>query len=160
MNIKVLFATTDPHSLELLHSLLKSATNLICLDVAAESITSPQALIERVATGQDDVVFLDWVMAEAETPALVATLVQHNPHIRTVVLLPLHYRQYREKVWAAGACNSIPKEHMDQEWLSSILCVMYRAMQRERKLRVELACEPITAGDVIEETDRIFVNQT
>lgn len=160
MNIKVLFATTDPHSLELLHSLLKSATNLICLDVAAESITAPQALIERVATGQDDVVFLDWVMAEAETPALVATLVQHNPQIRTVVLLPLHYRQYREKVWAAGACNSIPKEHMDQEWLSSILCVMYRAMQRERKLRVELACEPITAGDVIEETDRIFVNQT
>ncbi len=160
MNIKVLFATTDPHSLELLHSLLKSATNLICLDVAAESITAPQALIERVATGQDDVVFLDWVMAEAETPALVAALVQHNPQIRTVVLLPLHYRQYREKVWAAGACNSIPKEHMDQEWLSSILCVMYRAMQRERKLRVELACEPITAGDVVEETDRIFVNQT
>jgi DNA-binding NarL/FixJ family response regulator len=160
MNIKVLFATTDPHSLELLHSLLASATNLICLDVAAESITAPEALIERVATGQDDVVFLDWVMAEAETPALVEALVQHNPQIRTVVLLPLHYRQYREKVWAAGACNSIPKEHMDQEWLSSILCVMYRAMQREQKLRVELACEPVTVGDLTEKAEQVFVNQT
>ena len=28
----------------------------------------------------------------------------------------------------------IPKEHIDQKWLSSILCVMYRAMQRELRL--------------------------
>jgi len=53
-----------------------------------------------------------------------------------VALLPLGYRQYRQRVWQAGACNSIPKEHMDQEWLSSILCVMHRAMQREARLIV------------------------
>jgi len=36
-----------------------------------------------------------------------------------------------------GACNSIPKEHMEQEWFSSIICVMHRAMEREERLRAE-----------------------
>ena len=58
--------------------------------------------------------------------------------MRIIVLLPSHQRQYRQLVWEAGACNSIPKEYMEQEWLSSVLCVMYRAMQREQKLRAEL----------------------
>jgi AmiR/NasT family two-component response regulator len=140
MRIKVLFATPDQQSLDLLNSLLASAADLFCPEVEADSVNSRAALIERISTAVDDVVFVDWLMAESATPALVEDLVACNPKIRIVALLPLHYRQYRERVWDAGACNSIPKEHMDQEWLSSILCVMYRAMQREQKLRIELAC--------------------
>jgi CheY-like chemotaxis protein len=145
MRIKVLFATPDQHALELLNSLLSSAANLFCPDVEADSVTSREALIARISTAYDDVVFVDWLMAEADTPNLVKELVQHNPKIRIVALLPQYFRQYRERVWEAGACNSIPKEHMDQEWLSSILCVMYRAMQREQKLRAELTCEVVPA---------------
>ncbi len=55
--------------------------------------------------------------------------------MRIVALLPQSYRQYRHSVWEAGACSSIPKENIDQEWLSSILCVMQRSMQREASLR-------------------------
>jgi len=42
--------------------------------------------------------------------------------------------QYRRQVWCAGACNGIPKEYMDQEWFSTVLCIMHRAMEREAKL--------------------------
>ncbi|MCB0044484.1 MAG: hypothetical protein KDD92_03545 [Caldilineaceae bacterium] len=137
--VKVLFATSDEQSLALLHSLLNSAVDLMCFEVHAASTTTQEELRARVAAQMDDVIFLDWDVAEAGTPMLVETLIQQNPQIRAVVLLPLDHRQYREKVWCSGACNSIPKEHMDQEWLSSILCVMYRAMQREQVLRAELA---------------------
>ena len=61
-------------------------------------------------------------------------LLVRNPRLRIVALLPQSYRQYRQQVWEAGACTSIPHEHMDQEWLSSILCVMHRAMEREARL--------------------------
>jgi hypothetical protein len=35
---------------------------------------------------------------------------------------------------------------MDQEWLSSILCVMFRAMQREARLAAtfQATCAPIS----------------
>jgi hypothetical protein len=52
-----------------------------------------------------------------------------------VVLLPESPRQYRQLVWEAGACNGIPKEFIDQEWLSTVLCIMHRAMEREAKYR-------------------------
>jgi hypothetical protein len=63
--------------------------------------------------------------------------------MRIVALLPESYRQYRQRVWEAGACSSIPQEHMDQEWLSSILCVMKRAMQREAALSGAPMHEPL-----------------
>ncbi len=55
-----------------------------------------------------------------------------------MTLLPLQLRQYRQCIWDAGSCSSVPKEHMDQEWLSSVLCLMHRAMAREARLRATI----------------------
>ncbi len=134
MEIRLLFATPDAESQLLLNSLLSSALELTPLTVHAENATTIDALLARVDADADDVVVLDWLMAQAETPALVATLLQRNPKLRIVALLPQSYRQYRKQVWQAGACSSIAKENMEQEWFSSVLCIMHRAMQREARL--------------------------
>jgi DNA-binding NarL/FixJ family response regulator len=143
MAIRILLAIPTADCLALLHSLLDEVLNLICFDLATAEVRTRQALLDRVDAGlvdaaaAIDVVLVDWDLAEEGTPDLVRELLTRNPQLRVIALLPHHLRQYRERVWDAGACNSMPKEHMDQEWLSSILCVMYRAMQREAKLRAE-----------------------
>ncbi|MCB0110733.1 MAG: hypothetical protein KDE53_32665 [Caldilineaceae bacterium] len=144
MAIRILLAIPTEECLRLLHSLLDEALNLICFDLVTAEVRTHETLFERIDAGLQreadavDVVLLDWDLAEEATPALVRALLDRNPRLRVIALLPHHLRQYRELVWEAGACNSMPKEHMDQEWLSSILCVMFRAMQREAKLRAEL----------------------
>ena len=90
-------------------------------------------LLARVDAHQDDIILLDWQVGGSQTPALVRDILSRNSLLRVVALLPEHQRQYRQLVWDAGACNGIPKEHIDQEWLSTVLCLMYRAMQREAK---------------------------
>lgn len=151
MAIRILLAVPTAECLALLHSLLDEARSLICFDLATNEVRAPQALLARVDAGLTDeaaavdVILLDWALVDEETPALVRHLLTVNPQLRIIALLPHHLRQYRELVWEAGACNSMPKEHMDQEWLSSILCVMYRAMQREAKLRTELQGLPRVA---------------
>ena len=137
MHIRLLFASPDPGSLALLQSIRDSAVDLMCFTTATASVADAEALLARVDEELDDVILLDWPMAEAGTPALVEELLTRNRTLRVVVLLPENYRQYREQVWYAGACNSIPKEHMEQEWFSSILCVMHRAMEREERLRAD-----------------------
>jgi len=134
MEIRLLFATPDEESQALLDSLLSSALELTPLLVRAEHAATKEQLLARVDADADDVVVLDWLMALSETPALVATLLQRNPRLRIVALLPHSYRQYRKQVWQAGACSSIAKENMEQEWFSSVLCIMHRAMQREARL--------------------------
>lgn len=147
MAIRILLAIPTEECLALLHSLLDEALNLICFDLVTAEVRTRQGLLERVDAGladeaeNVDVVLLDWELADQETPTLVRDLLTRNPRLRVIALLPHHLRQYRELVWEAGACNSMPKEHMDQEWLSSILCVMFRAMQREAKLRAELQAQ-------------------
>lgn len=144
MNIRILLAIPSDEWLQLLHPLLDEAQDLICFAVVADEVRTRQALLTRVEQGlideaaAVDVILLDWQLVEEETPALVRQILGRNPNLRIIALLPDHLRQYRELVWQAGACNSIPKEHMDQEWLSSILCVMFRAMQREANLRKTL----------------------
>lgn len=144
MTIRILLAIPTEECLALLHSLLDEALHLICFDLVTAEVRTQQALFDRIDAGLQhdaeavDVVLLDWDLGEDETPFFVQELLARNPRLRVIVLLPHHLRQYRDRVWAAGACNSMPKEHMDQEWLSSILCVMFRAMQREAKLRAEL----------------------
>lgn len=144
MAIRILLAIPTETCLGLLHSLLDEARNLICFDLATAEVWTRSALLERIHSGLTDeaenvdIILLDWELAEQETPTVVRELLTLNPRLRIIALLPHHLRQYRELVWEAGACNSMPKEHMDQEWLSSILCVMFRAMQREAKLRAEL----------------------
>ncbi len=134
MEIRLLFATPDPESAVLLDSLLVSALELTPLNVTVKHVTTEDELLARADADADDVVVLDWLLANAETPAMVATLGAHNPRLRIVALLPQSYRQYRRQVWQAGACSSIAKENMEQEWFSSVLCIMHRAMQREARL--------------------------
>ncbi|MEJ5248964.1 MAG: hypothetical protein WHS90_14405 [Caldilinea sp.] len=134
MEIRLLFASPDPQSQTLFRSLLAAALELTPLQVRDECVDTVEALLARTDAAADDVVVLDWLMAEAETPALVSTLLARNPQLRIVALLPHGYRQYRREVWQAGACSSIAKENMEQEWFSSVLCIMHRAMQREARL--------------------------
>jgi DNA-binding NarL/FixJ family response regulator len=137
MLLRLLIATPDEESLGLIHSILDSALCLTPLDVVVAEVRSCATLKERIEMDQDDIILLDWQIAGSETPSLVQEVLNHNPLLRVVVLLPEHYRQYRQLIWNAGACNGIPKEHMDQEWLSTVLCIMYRAMQREAKFLAE-----------------------
>ena len=134
MRIRLLVASTDPECHTLVRSMLNEALCLIPQDVMTHVVHSRQELEERLALEQDDIVFLDWSIAGPETPGLVRALLKQHPRLRIVALLPLHLRQYRQAVWEAGACNGMPREHMDQEWLSSMLCVMQRSMEREAQL--------------------------
>ena len=137
MHIRLLFVSPDDASLDLLQSIHHSAIDLMCFTTSTATINNRDELWARVEQRLDDVILLDWPMAEAGTPHLVEELLEMNPTLRVVVLLPMNYRQYRQQVWNAGACNSIPKELMEQEWFSSIICVMHRAMEREVRLRAE-----------------------
>lgn len=145
MHIRILFASPDDASLNLLHSLHHSAMDLMCLNVSTSEVRTVDELQHRVTARADDVILLDWLMVEAETPKLVQDLLAQNPQLRVVVLLPENFRQYRQRVWDAGACNSIPKEHMEQEWFSSIMCVMHRAMEREQRLIAQYEATAVTA---------------
>ena len=109
----------------------------------SSSVAGVAAVWARVDAELDDVILLDWHLVEAQTPELVRAILQRKPRLRIVVLLPQGYRQYRKSVWEASL-HSIPQEHMDQEWLSSILCVMQRAMQREAALSGAPMHEPIS----------------
>lgn len=134
MRIRLLIASPTDGCCNLMDAMLEAALCLIPLDVTAQIVHSREALLERLAEDIDDVVMLDWDLVEAETPQLVHGILAANNRMRIVALLPLHLRQYRQSVWEAGACSSVPKENMDQEWLSSLLCVMRRAMEREARI--------------------------
>ena len=134
MILRLLLAIPQGEELALVHSILDSALDLTCLDVVADEVKTVDALHAAVVEDRHDIVMLDWDMAESETPALVSEILRKRPQLRVVVLLPLAYRQYRQMVWDAGACNGIPREHMDQEWLSTVLCLMHRAMERENRI--------------------------
>ena len=139
MQMRLLLATPDAESRDLLHAILALALDLMCLQVTTAEASTRTEVMEHAQAHADDVILLDWSMAEAETPDFVRELHTINPLLRIVVLLPNRVQQYRQLVWDAGACNSIPKEHMEQEWLSSVLCVMHRAMEREARLLKMLA---------------------
>lgn len=139
MTMRLLIAAPDQNSLELYHSLVESALQLMPLDLAASYIATPAELTERVAARAGDVLLLDWQLAGADTPHYLGELVKLNPHLRSIVVAPLHLRQYRQCLWEAGACVGLPKEYLDQEWLLSMLCLINRAMEREDRLRQELA---------------------
>jgi DNA-binding NarL/FixJ family response regulator len=134
MNMRLLFAIPDDESLRLMYSLLDAALQLNPLQVEVAEVRNYADLRDRVQVDVDDIVLLDWTIAQAETPDAVGEILRLNPRLRVVTLLPLTHRQYRHEVWCAGACNGIPKEYMDQEWLSTVLCLMHRAMEREAKL--------------------------
>ena len=135
----LLFAVPEPGSLELMHSVLSSALCLTPVDVSFSEVRTLSELNARVEQRLDDVILLDWDLVQSDTPKLVKDILTENPQLRLVVLLPESSRQYRRLVWEAGACNGIPKEFMDQEWLSTVLCIMHRAIEREAKICQQLA---------------------
>ncbi len=153
MNLRILLAIPDPQTQALFDDCLDAALRLVRHDLAVGRVDSRESLLGRVAAARDDVVFLDWDLAGRNTPDLVRALVCANPQVRTVVLLPLQLRQYRQIIWDAGACSSIPTEYLDQEWVSSALCLITRAMQREaraadRARATTSATAPATGGPV------------
>ena len=133
MRMRVLFAAADEESLKLMYSTLDAALCLTPLDIQVAEACTCAEILARVYAKGDDIILLDWQVAGADTPTLVREILNHDPLLRVVALLPEHQRQYRQLVWDAGACNGIPKEHIDQEWLSTVLCIMHRAMQREAR---------------------------
>jgi DNA-binding NarL/FixJ family response regulator len=137
MNIRLLIAAPDPDSIELYDSLLSSALQLLPLDIDVSHATTRAGLTQRVAAQEADVLLIDWLLAGAETPDYLRELVGLNPRLRTIVVMPLHLRQYRTCLWEAGACVGLPKEHLDQEWLLSMLCLINRAIEREERLKQE-----------------------
>lgn len=142
MHIRILLAVSDTPSQQILCDMVDAAMCLIPLDVSVRTVRTEKALLERIRADQDDVVLLDWPLVEEKTPDLVSQILSENPRMRVVALLPMKLRQYRQATWQAGACNSIPKEIMDQEWLSSLLCVINRAMEREARILAGQSAQP------------------
>jgi len=134
MSMRVLLATPDDETLTLMQSLLAAALQLVPLTITTQAVRTPEDLIQRARLALDDVVLLDWPFAGPDSPDLVRALFQANQHLRVIALLPGQPRQYRQRLWEAGVCSSIPKERLDQEWISSALCLMSRAIEREQRL--------------------------
>jgi DNA-binding NarL/FixJ family response regulator len=134
MHMRVLLATPSDETLALMQVLLEAALQLVPLTLDLHTARTPDQLLQRARLDLDDIVLLDWPLAGAGSPDLVRTVFQVNSRLRVIALLPDHPRQYRQCLWEAGVCSSIPKERLDQEWISSALCLMNWAMQREAKL--------------------------
>jgi len=138
MKIRLVIATPSAESLNLLHSLLDAALQIVPFEIEAHDVNSLAELSRRNVAHLDDLLLFDWQLANGNTPDYLGDLAALNPNLRMITILPLHLRQYRQCLWDAGACTSIPKENMDQEWLASVLCLIHRAMEREERLRDSL----------------------
>ena len=132
--MRVLLAIPDDDTLNLMQALLDAALHLVSLELEVSAVRDPTELLSRARLGLDDVVLLDWPLAGQASPELVRAMLRFNPRLRVIALLPDQPRQYRECLGMAGACSSIPKEHLDQEWISSALCLLSRALDREERL--------------------------
>jgi DNA-binding NarL/FixJ family response regulator len=134
MNMQLLIAAPDVESIELYDRLLDHALRLLPLDIAVCHVRTRADLTARAVAHEGDVLILDWLLAGAETPDYLRQLLAFHPRLRTIVVMPLDLRQYRACLWQAGACVGLPKEHLDHEWLLSMLCLMNRAMAREARV--------------------------
>lgn len=124
--VQLLVATTDPDSIELYRALVDSALQLLPLDIAVNFVTTQAEVVQHVAASGIDVVLIDWQVAGAKTDQFIRLLATTHPFLCLIAVIPLNVRQYREQVWNAGAWACIPKEHLDQEWLHSVLCLICR----------------------------------
>ena len=138
MKIRLVIAATDAENHELLHSILDAALQIVPFTIETHDVNTLAELTRRNSAHLDDLLLFDWQLAKADAPDYLRGLAALNPNLRMIAILPLHLRQYRQCLWDAGACTSIPKENMDQEWLASVLCLIHRAMEREERLRESL----------------------
>ena len=134
MAIRLLLVTPHNSFATLIERVLKVTLELTGLEAEMIAVFSQNELDTRLSNDIDDVILLDWDLARSKTPELVKQILTDNPRLRLVAMLPLSNRQYRQMVWEAGACNGIPKEHVDQEWMATVLCIMQRAIEREARL--------------------------
>ena len=137
--LRLLLVAPDPETLDLMQTMLNAAVLLVPVSVEIHPTWSRTEVVRRARAKSDDLVILDWHLAEADTPDMVRELLGVNPNLRVIVLLPLKLRQYRQCLWEAGVCSSIPTENLDAEWLSSALCLITRAMQREQRARLQVS---------------------
>jgi DNA-binding NarL/FixJ family response regulator len=135
--MRLVIAAPDAESIALYDGLLDHALRLLPLEIDVCHARTSTELTERARTHEDDVLILDWLLAGAETPRYLRELLALHPSLRTLVVMPLDLRQYRACLWNAGACVGLPKEHLDHEWLLSMLCLMNRAIAREARARDE-----------------------
>lgn len=132
--MRLLVAAPDDEGLKLYRGLIASAEALLPLGFATEYVLSRPALTALVSRHAADVLLYDWELTGSETPDYMRELIALDPRLRTIIIMPLALRQYRQCLWQAGVCVGLPKEHLDQEWLLSMLCLVTRAMQREERL--------------------------
>ena len=138
MQTRLLVAAPDVESLNLYRELIASAEALLPLGFATEFVDGRDVLTQRIGARAADVLLYDWELTGAETPDYMRELIALDPKLRTIIIMPLALRQYRLCLWQAGVCVGLPKEHLDQEWLLSMLCLVTRAMQREERLLKEM----------------------
>jgi len=134
MQARLLVAAPTAESLRLYQELIASAEELLPLGFATEYVGNRGLLTERIGARAADVLLYDWELTGPETPDFMRELIALDPKLRTIVIMPLALRQYRQCLWQAGVCVGLPKEHLDQEWPLSMLCLVSRAMQREARL--------------------------
>jgi len=138
MCVRLLVAAPNDESLALYRALIISAESLLPLGLDTDFVSERKALETRVAAQSADILLYDWELSGADTPDYMRELIALDPKIRTIIVMPLALRQYRQCLWQAGVCVGVPKEHLDQEWLLSMLCLVSRAMQREARLLKEM----------------------
>ena len=137
--MRLLLAASTSGTLDLMQFMLASVRQILPFDMTVSEARQRDEVLSRAQQNLDEVVLLDWQLAGADTPDVVRSLLDVNRDLRIMTLLPLEFKEYRRCVWDAGGCTSIPMERLDEEWLASALCLINRAMQREQRLRQELA---------------------
>jgi DNA-binding NarL/FixJ family response regulator len=122
-----------------LHELVDAARALLPIEIETAETSSVEQTREQIAEWGPDALLLDWSLAPSGMLDVVRDILAGDPELRLLVLLPETGREYREAVWRAGACACLPRHRADAEWLQAVLCVMYRARQREARLRAAAA---------------------
>ncbi|MBI4277967.1 MAG: hypothetical protein HY660_05875 [Armatimonadetes bacterium] len=138
MAFHLLLAEKDAEFRRTLVELVQAVRVRLPVALDCDVTSSPEETREQVARRQPDALLLDWHIAAEGTPEFIRDLQALDPGIRILVLLPGDARQYRLAVWAAGACAGIPRERVEAEWLTTAVCIMQRAMQREANLRARV----------------------
>ncbi|MDR7554614.1 MAG: hypothetical protein QN157_03315 [Armatimonadota bacterium] len=131
---RLLIAEPHPELQQTVAEVVAAARSLLPLDLEVADAATPAEVRARVATWRPHAVLLDWDIAVDATPRFVDEMCHHTPDLRVLVLLPASESQYRAAVWDAGACAGIPRDRMDGEWLATAVCLVRRAMERERGL--------------------------
>ena len=124
----------DTESQDMMRTLVEATRQLIPYRLVINQVGSKEELIQKITAEQADVLFLDWQIAGSATPDLTCQLAQLNPKLRIIILLPFQIRQYQQYLLGTGVCSCLPKDRLDQEWLCTILCLIYQGMQYERHL--------------------------